>query len=101
MHARTRAQTETNRELAATKDALAATNARLTQTRDELEEMARRREDAQSVYAAAAAERDLARRREVARLLGSLGVEVLDVDADALPAALVDHYLALKAAGRL
>ncbi|QWC83790.1 DUF58 domain-containing protein [Nocardioidaceae bacterium] len=74
----------------------------LASVRDpELEEVARRREDAQAVYAAAAAERDLARRREVARLLGSLGVEVLDVDADALPAALVDHYLALKAAGRL
>jgi uncharacterized protein (DUF58 family) len=34
-------------------------------------------------------------------VLGSLGVEVIDVDADNLAPALADHYLKLKAAGKL
>ena len=67
----------------------------------ELDQVARQRDSAREVYAAAAAERDLTRRADAAGLLGALGVEVLDVDAEDLPAAVVDHYLALKAAGRL
>ena len=67
----------------------------------EVAEVAARRGDARETYAAAAAEHELARRRETSALLGALGVEVLDRAADDLPAALVDHYLAMKAAGRL
>ncbi|MCW2758658.1 MAG: hypothetical protein JWO46_2404 [Nocardioidaceae bacterium] len=59
------------------------------------------RTDAGSTYAAAAAEHDLGRRDDTAALLRALGVEVLDEDADRLPPALADRYLALKAAGRL
>ena len=36
-----------------------------------------------------------------APLLGTLGVDVLDADADELPVRLADHYLALKARGLL
>lgn len=52
-------------------------------------------------YGAAAAEQTLARRERTARVLGALGVEVVDADAEALPPRLADHYLQLKAAGRL
>jgi uncharacterized protein (DUF58 family) len=53
------------------------------------------------VYAAAAAEQSLARRRHTADLLRTLGVDVIDASADDLPPALADHYLALKARGLL
>ena len=53
------------------------------------------------VSAAAAAEQTLARRRATADLLETLGVDVIDVPSDALPPALADHYLALKARGLL
>ena len=59
------------------------------------------RESVTDVYAAAAAERGLARRRHTVDLLAALGVSVIDADAEQLPPALADHYLALKAAGRL
>ena len=63
--------------------------------------MAGGRADADEVYAAAAAERTIADRSRVAALLERLGVEVVDAAPDALPPALADRYLALKAAGRL
>ncbi|WP_020667978.1 DUF58 domain-containing protein [Amycolatopsis nigrescens] len=64
-------------------------------------EMAGGRGDAEAVYDAAAAERTLAERRHVTALLGRSGVEVVDALPDDLPPALVDRYLAMKAAGRL
>jgi uncharacterized protein (DUF58 family) len=59
------------------------------------------REDAVATYHAAAAEQAISRRDRTARLLRALGVDVLDADADHLPVALADHYLALKARGLL
>jgi uncharacterized protein (DUF58 family) len=63
--------------------------------------MAAGRSDADEVYSAAAAERAIAERGRLAALLERLGVEVVDAPPDALPPALADRYLALKAAGRL
>ena len=63
--------------------------------------MAAARDGLDEVYAAAAAEQALARRRRTADLLGALGVDVIDVRREALPPALADHYLALKARGLL
>ena len=74
----------------------------LASVRDpELQRMAAAREGLDEVYAAAAAEQTLTRRRATADLLGTLGVDVLDVPADELPPALADHYLSLKARGLL
>ena len=74
----------------------------LASVRDpELERMARSRDGLDEVYAAAAAEQTLARRRRTADLLGALGVAVIDVPAESLAPALADHYLALKARGLL
>ena len=57
----------------------------LASVRDpELERMARSRDGLDEVYAAAAAEQTLARRRRTADLLGALGVDVIDVPAEAL-----------------
>lgn len=67
----------------------------------ELDRMTRDRADTRSTYAAAAAEQASAQRDGTARLLATLGVEVLDADADLLPVRLADHYLALKARGLL
>lgn len=66
-----------------------------------LAELAGRRTSLDDVYGAAAAEQALRRRRDTAGLLGALGVEVVDADADRLPPALADHYLSLKARGLL
>ncbi|MFE9428034.1 DUF58 domain-containing protein [Kitasatospora sp. NPDC006697] len=55
----------------------------------------------QAVYNAAAAEQTRADRRTIADRLGHLGATVLDESPAALPPALADTYLALKAAGRL
>ncbi|SDC03516.1 DUF58 domain-containing protein [Nocardioides lianchengensis] len=66
-----------------------------------LEELAGRRTSVDDVYGAAAAEQALRRRRATADLLGALGVEVIDADAERLPPALADHYLSLKARGLL
>lgn len=66
-----------------------------------LEEMVTARDDLDQVYGAAAATQVLARRRRTAEVLRSLGVEVVDADAERLPPALADHYLMLKALGRL
>jgi uncharacterized protein (DUF58 family) len=74
----------------------------LASVRDpELERMAVSRAGLDDVYAAAAAEQTLSRRRATAELLETLGVHVLDVPADELPPALADHYLSLKARGLL
>ncbi len=66
-----------------------------------LAELARDRNDAEQTYAAAAAEKAIQQRRDTARLLTTLGVEVIDDDAEALPVALADRYLVLKAHGLL
>lgn len=74
----------------------------LASVRDpELERMAGARHGLDEVYAAAAAEQTLARRRATADLLETVGVDVIDVPSEALPPALADHYLALKAHGLL
>ena len=74
----------------------------LASVRDpELERMAAARHGLDEVYAAAAAEQTLARRRATADLLETLGVDVIDVPRRALPPALADHYLSLKARGLL
>ncbi len=66
-----------------------------------LELLATGRTTVDEVYGAAAAEQVLLRRRHTARLLGTLGVDVVDADAERLPPALADHYLQLKANGLL
>jgi uncharacterized protein (DUF58 family) len=74
----------------------------LASVRDpELERMSVTRGGLDEVYAAAAAEQSLARRRHTAGMLRALGVDVIDVPADDLPPALADHYLGLKARGLL
>ncbi|GAB3989253.1 DUF58 domain-containing protein [Nocardioides marmoraquaticus] len=74
----------------------------LASVRDpELDRAARRRADAVETYAAAAAEQASAARRRTSQLLEALGVHVVDADADDLPVRLADHYLELKATGRL
>jgi uncharacterized protein (DUF58 family) len=67
----------------------------------ELERLAGERSGLDEVYAAAAAEQTLARRRATADLLETLGVHVIDVPGEALPPALADHYLSLNAQGLL
>jgi uncharacterized protein (DUF58 family) len=66
-----------------------------------IEEMALARGDLEAVYDAAAAERAKAERRRTTAMLGRHGVHVVDAPPEALPPALADAYLALKAAGRL
>ncbi len=74
----------------------------LASVRDpEIDRLAADRGDARAAYLAAAAEQAAARRDRAARLLGALGVDVLDADAGDLAARLADHYLELKARGRL
>lgn len=53
------------------------------------------------VYGAAAAAQVLQQRRRAGEILTALGVDVVDADAERLPPALADHYLALKARGLL
>ncbi|MDH6110787.1 uncharacterized protein (DUF58 family) [Kitasatospora sp. MAP12-15] len=66
-----------------------------------LETLAAGRGTLQAVYGAAAAEQTRAERRAVAEQLTRHGATVLDAPPAALPPALADAYLALKAAGRL
>ncbi|HET8959825.1 DUF58 domain-containing protein [Nocardioides sp.] len=66
-----------------------------------LDRLAGSRDDLAQVYDAAAAEQVLLRRRRTAELLDTLGVHVVDTDADRLPPALADLYLDLKARGLL
>lgn len=59
------------------------------------------RADAAQVYDAAAAERTRNERRAMASRLRGRGVDVVDAPPEELAPALADHYLAMKAAGRL
>ncbi|MDN5746090.1 MAG: DUF58 domain-containing protein [Nocardioidaceae bacterium] len=59
------------------------------------------RPTSEEVYGAAAAEHELARRRQLEHVLSRLGVAVVDADAASLPPALAAHYLHLKAQGLL
>lgn len=59
------------------------------------------RADAVAVYDAAAAERARNERREVASRLRRCGVDVVDAPPEEIAPALADHYLAMKATGRL
>jgi uncharacterized protein (DUF58 family) len=59
------------------------------------------RADAVAVYDAAAAERARNERREVASRLRRCSVDVVDAPPEELAPALADHYLAMKATGRL
>lgn len=63
--------------------------------------MLARRSTVTEAYGAAAAERSLARRARVAAALERMGVDVIDAEADELPAKLADHYLWLKSEGLL
>ncbi|KQT93725.1 hypothetical protein ASG49_01715 [Marmoricola sp. Leaf446] len=74
----------------------------LASVRDpEIDRLARVRDDPATTYAAAAAEQASTGRERTGRLLATLGVDVLDVDADQLAVRLADHYLDLKARGQL
>ncbi|MEW1982185.1 DUF58 domain-containing protein [Citricoccus sp. NPDC079358] len=67
----------------------------------QLAEMARTRNDAETTFRAAAAERAGLERRAAARELEMHGVEVVDEAPHRLPPVLADTYLRLKATGRL
>jgi uncharacterized protein (DUF58 family) len=74
----------------------------LASVRDpELNRLADERSTVDEVYDAAAAEQELRRREWTSEVLNRLGVHVVDADAERLPPALADHYLALKAQGLL
>lgn len=66
-----------------------------------VDKLAAGRADAVEVYDAAAAERSRNDRRAVASLLRRMGVDVVDAPPEELAPDLADHYLAMKAAGRL
>ena len=66
-----------------------------------LEELRAARDDTDSVYVAASAEKDLVELEAVRRRLRRGGVEVVEAADQGLAPALADRYLDLKAAGRL
>lgn len=66
-----------------------------------VDQMAAGRSDAAAVYDAAAAERSRNERAAIAARLRHGGVEVVDAAPAELAPALADHYLAMKATGRL
>lgn len=66
-----------------------------------VERLAAGRADAAQVYDAAAAERSRNDRRSIASRLRRAGVDVVDAPPEELAPALADHYLAMKASGRL
>ena len=66
-----------------------------------VDEMAVGRSDPAAVYDAAAAERSRNDRRAIASRLRQSGVDVVDAVPTELAPALADHYLAMKATGRL
>lgn len=66
-----------------------------------VDQMAAGRSDAAAVYDAAAAERSRNDRGAIATRLRRSGVEVVDAPPTELAPALADHYLAMKATGRL
>jgi uncharacterized protein (DUF58 family) len=63
--------------------------------------MAAARGNTEAVYEAAAAAQSQTERHRIAEQLRRQGVTVVDATPEALPPALADAYLALKAAGRL
>jgi uncharacterized protein (DUF58 family) len=66
-----------------------------------VDRLAAGRDDAAQVYDAAAAERARNDRRMIASRLRRHGVDVVDAAPEELAPALADHYLAMKASGRL
>jgi uncharacterized protein (DUF58 family) len=66
-----------------------------------VEHLAAGRADAAQVYDAAAAERARNDRRAIASRLRRSGVDVVDAVPEELAPELADHYLAMKASGRL
>jgi uncharacterized protein (DUF58 family) len=66
-----------------------------------VDQLAAGRSDAAQVYDAAAAERARNDRRAIASRLRRAGVDVVDAPPDELAPELADHYLAMKASGRL
>jgi len=66
-----------------------------------VDRLAAGRADAAQVYDAAAAERARNDRRTIASRLRRHGVDVVDAPPEELAPALADHYLAMKAGGRL
>jgi uncharacterized protein (DUF58 family) len=66
-----------------------------------VDQLAAGRADAAQVYDAAAAERARNDRRTIASRLRRHGVHVVDAAPDEIAPALADHYLAMKASGRL
>ncbi|MDV3124046.1 DUF58 domain-containing protein [Mycobacterium sp. 21AC1] len=66
-----------------------------------VDQLAAGRADAAQVYDAAAAERARNDRRAIASRLRGHGVDVVDAPPEELAPALADHYLAMKAGGKL
>ncbi|BBU20585.1 membrane protein [Mycobacterium xenopi] len=66
-----------------------------------VDQLASGRSDAAAVYDAAAAERARNDRHAIAARLRRRGVEVVDASPEELAPALTDHYLTMKATGRL
>lgn len=66
-----------------------------------VDRLAAGRADAAQVYDAAAAERARNDRRTIASRLRRCGVDVVDAPPEELAPTLADHYLAMKAAGRI
>ncbi|WP_101951556.1 DUF58 domain-containing protein [Mycobacterium sp. 3519A] len=66
-----------------------------------VDQLAAGRADAAQVYDAAAAERARNDRRAIASRLRRSGVDVVDAPPDQLAPELADHYLAMKASGKL
>jgi uncharacterized protein (DUF58 family) len=61
----------------------------------------RERHNLAAIYRAASAERTLLDNARVASAIRQCGADVVSATPAALPPALADHYLALKAAGQL
>jgi uncharacterized protein (DUF58 family) len=66
-----------------------------------MQELIDTRGDVDAVYAAASAERAERERRDVAALLSLKAVDLVEADPEHIAPALADHYIALKATGRL
>lgn len=66
-----------------------------------LDELAADRHDLNAVHLAAAAERALADRERAAAALAATGAEIIDAAPEEVAVRLADHYLDLKAQGRL
>ena len=66
-----------------------------------LDVLARDSQSRESVYLAAAAERTILEAELVSDAVLRAGAETLSTDPELLPPRIADHYLALKAAGRL